>query len=69
MGRGEVTAKEQTPCPDSPTELHHEETGCCLRWLDMSKVCVWGDPVNFTLEWFLERKLGSGYDLRNHLLH
>lgn len=28
-----------------------------------------GNPVNFTLEWFLERKLGSGYDLRNHLLH
>lgn len=27
------------------------------------------NPVNFTLEWFLERKLGSGSDLRNHLLH
>lgn len=25
--------------------------------------------VNFTLEWFLEKKLGSGSDLRNRLFH
>lgn len=37
MGRGEVPTRERTPCPDSPMERHYEETGCCLRWLDMSK--------------------------------
>ena len=48
VGRGEVTAREQTPCPDSPTELHHEETGCRLRWLDMSKGRGrGGDPCKF----------------------
>ena len=37
VGRGEVPTRERTPCPDSPMERHYEETGCCLRWLDMSK--------------------------------
>lgn len=68
VGRGEVPTRERTPCPDSPMEQHYEETGCCLCWLDMSKGKK-KQTCKFYSRVVSGKKSGSGYDLRNRLLH
>lgn len=51
---GEITMREGTPCRGSPVECTYEETGAALAgW-----TCPGEKKAgNFTLKWFLERKL------------